>query len=1037
MLFPLTKPQRQIYDIEKFYSGGVGQLCGGILLDSLVPEETLDHVADALRRLNDALRLRIVRTGEGPMQEAVPYVPEHPEIFRFSSRKELDDFAAAWTREPLDPDRPLCEIRLAYLPDRCGILVKLNHMLGDEWSFLLLASQTCALLRGEEPEHGSFLDAVLGEEQYFHGGRLAQDRTYALEQFREREEPVFISDRPDGSPKNARLSFSFDAEQAARIRERAAEWGDSPFILFLTAFAVTVSRLHMNAESFYLGTEVRNRRSAAEKVTAGMFANTAALPVTLDNRLSFQENASRMRKSVTAMLRHQRFNYELTRQAVREVYGYEGKLFDAVLSYQNGAVRSAENAETLWFTGGAQSEALFLRIADHDDRGTFCLYYDYQTDKFTAEEIAALHERMERVLFDGIAHGERLLPELALLSGEERRTLDRLNNTAAEYDKGACVHTLFERQAALQRSAPALTDRDGTLTYGQLNDLANCAARSLIAQGIGPGDFVAFSLPRDRRLLAALLGILKAGAAYLPIDPEFPKERVDYMLWESRAKAYLTAENIDSLFSVKNGNTAESAIIAENTKPAESIKTTENTGNPQMMVSPESPCYAIYTSGSTGVPKGALMSHRGLVDLMSVNRFNPVPARMAEGDVRRVVSVGTVIFDLFGAETLMPLSMGLETLLADEESSRSQRELDALLSQTPAQAMLVTPTKLKSLMVDPARCGYLREMKMIVLGGEAVEPDLVEKLSRLTDAELYNVYGPAEAMWSTSGRIAGPNDITIGGPLANTQIHIVDRFLQPLPVGVTGEICVTGDVVGPGYLHNPERTAERFLPNPFGEGTLYRTGDLGRWRSDGRIDFLGRNDFQVKLKGIRMEPGEIELAIRTMPGVQEAAVGVRPDSQGRQALCAWYTGAVLSPGFLRRALGLRLPRTMIPQMYTHMDGFPLTASGKLDRRALPDPDSSLSSPNSVPYAPPEGKTEAVICAAMERVLDCGKIGRDDDFFDRGGDSLRLLELLTLMEQSGRPVRLSTLLENTTPRSLALAVENDSQNEKTAELLSVK
>ena len=1006
-MFPLTRPQRQIYDIEKYYRGTIGQLCGGILLDRLIPEDTLADTADRLRQINDALRLRIVETGEGPMQEAVPYAPERPEVQRFSSRKELEAWAAAWTREPLDAEGVRCEMRLAYLPDRCGILVKFDHMLGDEWSYLLMASQTCALLRGEEPESGSYLDAAASEEAYFRGTRPEQDRAYVLEQFRRRDEPLLLSSRPDGAAENARLSYSFDAAEAARIRGRAAEWGLSPFILFLTAFAVSVSRVRMNAEQFYLGTEARNRRSAAEKRTAGMFANTAALPVTLDNGRSFRENAALMRVSVTGMLRHQRFNYQQAKQVIRQEFGFEEKLFDTVVSYQTGMVQGAEGAETLWATGGAQSEALFLRIADHDDQGTFQLYYDYQTAKFTPEEIAALHERFCRILFDGIAHGEKRLPELALLSEAEKRTLARFNDTAADYDGEAGVHTLFERQAARQPSAPALTDRDGTLTYGQLNAMANRAARSLTARGVGPGDFVAFSLPRDRRLLAAMLGILKAGAAYLPIDPEFPRERVNYMLWESRAKEYLTADNIDGLF-----REAESGEYAE-------IDSDGGGGNPDIAVPPDSPCYAIYTSGSTGIPKGAQMSRRGLTDLMSVNRFNPVPARMARGDVRRVVSVGTVIFDLFGAETLLPLSLGIETLLADEEQSRSQHALNRLLARTPAQAMLVTPTKLKSLMVDPDQCGWLRGMKMIVLGGEAVEPDLVERLSRLTDAEVYNVYGPAEAMWSTSGIIRGPEDITIGAPLANTQIHIVDRFLQPLPVGVTGELCVAGDVVGPGYLHNPERTAERFLPNPFGPGTLYRTGDLARWRTDGRIDFLGRNDFQVKLRGIRIEPGEIELALRALPGVDEAAVGVRPDSRGRQTLCAWFTGASLSPGFLRRALGLRLPRTMIPQLYTHLDAMPLTASGKLDRRMLPDPAADV--PGDTAYAPPEGPAEAEICAAMEQALGCGKVGRDDDFFDRGGDSLRLLELLTLLEKTGRRVSLKTLLENTTPRSLALAM----------------
>lgn len=1006
-IFPLTRPQRQIYDSETYYGGAVGQLCVCLILRDTMEEAALSGVIDALRGCNDALRLHLVETPDGPAQMAAPYapLPAEPPLY-FSDRAALEEYAAAWAKEPMDRYSALCRLRAVLLPGRFGILVKLDHMAADEWSCVLLCNQIRALLRGEKPQGRSYRSFAGEEEAYFRGERPEKDRRYVLEAFRGREEPLLLASRPDSAPACARETFFLDTSEAARIRSCAAAWNVTPYTLFLTAFAAEISLTHRNAERFYLGTDVHNRANAAEKATVGMFATTVALPVLLCPEASFRENAEGMRRAVTEMLRHRRFNDILTRQELRREYGFEGKLFDAVLSYQSAAVQ-AEGAEleTLWVSGGVQAETLNLRISDREKRGSFRLDYDYRTDDFTADAIHRLHRRLSRLLSDGLdREGTVRLRDMELLTETERRMLRRFNDTAVAVPD-CCVHTLFERQAERRPEAPALTDRHGTLCYGELNALSNRVAHALMRRGASPGTFVAFSLPRDRRLAAVMLGILKSGAAYIPIGLHEPRKRVLHMLRESGAKYHVTAENIGELFSCTD------------------------TGNPALPVVSEQPCYAIYTSGSAGKPKGAMMSHRGIVNLMDANRFNPIPLRMARGDIARVISVTAATFDLFAMETLLPLTLGLETLLADEEQSCSQTALEQLFSAAPAQAMLLTPTKLKSLLVSPERRGFLRALKLLVLAGEALEADLAEMLAHLTEADIYNAYGPSEVMECTSGLVTAGQDVTIGAPLANTQIHILDRFLHPVPVGVAGEICIAGAVVGPGYLKAPELTAERFLPNPFGGGRLYRSGDLGRWRSDGRIDFLGRSDYQMKLRGVRVEPGEIEAAMRAVPGVADAAAAVYRDTAGRQLLCAYYTGALLSPTYLRRALGRSLPPVMIPQQYVHMDAFPLTATGKLSRRSLPAPDRSV--PAQTPYTPPESPLEAELCAAMERILGHGPVGRDHDFFDLGGDSLLILELFAALEQSGYRLPLRTLLENTTPRALAEALQRDITNQDIA------
>ena len=553
------------------------------------------------------------------------------------------------------------------------------------------------------------------------------------------------------------------------------------------------------------------------------------------------------------------------------------------------------------------------------------------------------------------------------------------------------IHFLFEEQAERNPNKVAIISCDRTLTYRELNEEANRIAHSLIERGIGVGDIVAFALPRKSYLISTMLGILKSGAAYLPIDPDYPQNRIEYMLSDSGAKLLISENNIKKL--LQNNSTV----------------------NPYINMSSDNICYCIYTSGSTGKPKGTLLSHAGVANYVD-NNNNNVVHKIIKSTYKSIVSVTTVCFDIFVTESLLPLTNGMEIILADEEQSKSQSELNALLKLTPADVIQTTPTKMKTLISSNRNLDYIEQVKAIILGGETLDNSLVEELRKITKAEIFNIYGPTETtVWATNGKIE--NDITIGKPIANTQIYITDRYMQITPIGVTGELCIAGDGVGAGYLNRPELTAEKFIDNPFGKGKLYKTGDLAYWREDGNIVYVGRNDFQVKIRGLRIELGEIENAMNSVDGVSQSVVVVRKNAEGRQLICAFYTGEEKQVKEIRSIIGKKLPKYMLPHIFTHIVEIPLTSSGKVNRKALPEIDLE-NIETTVEFVGPKNEAERNLVDSVKAVLNCEKVSTLDNFFDVGCDSLKAIELASKLESRGYEVQVKTIFECGTIQELA-------------------
>jgi amino acid adenylation domain-containing protein len=632
----------------------------------------------------------------------------------------------------------------------------------------------------------------------------------------------------------------------------------------------------------------------------------------------------------------------------------------------------------------------------------------YNTDLFapeTATRIAGhwtmLLERIVRAPGDPIS-------ELSLLTEEERyRQLVEWNATSADYPRGACVHELFTAQAQRSPDAVAVVFGDEHLTYRELDRRANRVAH-LLARSDAGGSLVAICVERSLDMLVGLLGILKCGAAYLPLDPRYPTDRLALMLEDSGAAVLLTHRRLLSTLPDHRGE-----VICLDDEPTAHLPD----GAPATSVTAEELAYVLYTSGSSGKPKGVRVPHRAVVNLLSSMAERP---GMGPGD--RVVAITTYTFDIAAVELWLPLITGGRTVIASRDVASDGRRLSGLVAACEATIMQATPTTWQ-ILIDS---GWRGQPGLVAMcGGETLTPRLADALLDRT-AAVWNLYGPTETtVWSTIAAVERGSPITIGRPIANTRVYILDRRRQPVPVGVAGEIAIGGDGVALGYLNRPDLTAERFVPDPFGpEGLMYLTGDLARYLPDGRIEHLGRLDHQVKVRGVRVELGEIEAVLGAAPEVTAAVVVAREQAPGDTRLVAYVVpdGPMPSPSELASRLRAALPEQMVPSIFVALDALPLSANGKIDRNALPVPRPAPAN-GATSSAMPRTTVEKRMAVIWSRVLGVDRVGIHDDFFELGGHSLLAVQLLIEVErQLGVEVPLASLLETFTVAGVAAIIE---------------
>ncbi len=969
----------------------------------------------------------------------------------------LERLVRAESARPFDLAHDLLlRVRLVYLTAAGGpaqpaeqvLLVVLHHIAADGWSLAVLMRELAVLysagVRGAPaplpPLPIQYSDFAAWQREHLAGAAAAA--RLARWQTRLAGAPALIelpTDRPRGAARSfhgATLHLRLDGALVGRLAALGAAAGATPFMTLLAAFAVLLAR-HSGQYDLVVAAPSAGRPRRALEPLIGYFTNTLPLRIDLAGHPTFLELLQRVRDTTQAALTDQDLPFgRLVETLAPPRVGSHDPLVQIAFALQNIPFAAADfegiAARPLDLDLPGVRAELELHLWERpwlEPPGTLFGEICYSTALFDAATVARLLERFQVLLAAIAADPGVRIGALPLLGAHERRQLlETWNDTATAFAPVPCVQALFEDWADRTPTAPAVLYEDDaggehTLDYGTLNACANRLARQLIAFGIGPEQTVGLCLEPSLERLVGLLGVLKAGAAYVPLDPAYPAARLGFLLEDCRPALVLIQASTRDLVA---GHGVPVLCLDLNPDLDADLdgprRATAPADNPPRRVGPDGLAYIVYTSGSTGMPKGVQVEHRGLCNVaqVAVQMFGLRPAD-------RLLQFAAFGFDVASYEIWSAFAAGATLYLASRERMAPGEPLLALLARRRISCLALTPSALRALPV-----AALPALRVLLLGGEPSPPDLVAAWRH--GRQVVNVYGPTEAtIWATASPCADPHEpAVIGWPIANTSAYVLDDLGEPAPIGVAGELYLGGVGVARGYHGRPALTRERFVPNPFGPGRLYRTGDRARRRADGQLEFLGRVDRQIKIRGVRVEPGEVEAALCADPRVTAAAVVVREDRPGDRRLVAYVVpagsedaGPALRAQLLIR-LRTRLPDYLVPAAIIALAALPLTANGKLDTAALPAPTLARGGGGGGGGAggqnPPRDATEAAVARVWQEVLGVSAVGRDDDFFDLGGHSLLATAIISrLRAELGVGLPLRALFQSRTVARLATLI----------------
>ena len=1012
----LTTPQQNIWNLQKYYAdSAISNICGAIFYDTRLRTDILSQAINKEIELQTGLRLQFCEIDGKPAQYVADYTYQDIPVRVFNTKEDYAVFANDFARQPVKlTGGKMYEFCIVEVEGRSGFIVKASHLISDAWSFSLFAHEITSfyntLATGEQiPENDfSYIDYIETEKQYLKSEKYANDRKFWAEKYPAMPEKSIIkySVSPISKLSSDRFSCQLSEADTKSIDDFCSESGISQAVLFESAIMAYLARINEENTSVTIGIPVLNRSTKKEKSTVGMYISTMPLTVPVSRQMTAAELCEEITSAHREIFRHQKYPYQNILQMIREKYNFSGSLFDVMVSYQNA--KTEASGKTEWYSNGYSETPLELHIDNRDSTSHYTVTVDYQTELFSSSaEIELLVNRIVGIIRQVISAPDMTVVQLDILTeSEKQKVIYDFNDTAVDYPRDKCVHELFSEQVAKTPDKVALIFEDKQFMYKQLDEMSNSLAHYLREKGVKPNDIVPIISQRSYLAVVAMFAVLKAGGAYMPVDPAYPKDRIDYMINDAGSSIALTCGYNEPL--------AVETIVLDgfdfsiNCTPIKNVNT------------PDDLCYLIFTSGSTGKPKGAMLKHSGVINF--ANCRNPfVKAVFANCNI--ILAIGAFTFDISVVEIYIPLLNGLCTVVANEESINNPDLLAHIILINSVDFVHATPTRLSYYLNSNSFESAICNIKTILTAGESFTPDLLEKIRKSTNAIIYNGYGPTETTVGCSFAIIEKADnITIGKPIANTQIYILDKNRKPLPIGVAGELCISGEGVGKGYLNRPELTAEKFIPNPFIDGkTMYCTGDLARWLEDGEIEYLGRIDTQVKIRGLRIELGEIESVMSSFDGIHMTAATDKRDENGRQYLVGYYTAdSDIDEKALRRHLSAKLPKYMVPNYFVHLDEMPMTASGKTDRKNLPLPEFTASNEE---YVAPETETEITVAAIWSRLLKTDRIGKDSDFFDLGGDSLMVISLLAELESSfNTQLSMKDIMENPVLEKMAVLID---------------
>ena len=1038
-LFPTSIDQERLWFIEQLQPGNAAyNIFSASRIKGPLDASLMERVVNELVARHEVLRTTFTVVDDQPMQfihqqmhvkltpfdlQSLPLEEREQEALRLVT----EDFS-----RPFDLEKgPLLRVGLLRLAENDHVLhVNMHHTVTDRWSGAIFEQETGVLyeaLAHNKPSSLPELAIQYVDYALWQRSRAESEIYRAQAEYWKRrlsgapfvlEVPTDFPRPPMQNFRGARVYARYSKTLLNKLRDLSRREGVTMFTLALAAYKALLYR-YTNQDTILVGTTFANRNRPELQNMVGYLLNLIVLSTDVSGNPTFRELLQRERATVLEGFANQDLPFGKLVQELRPTQdASRNPIVQHSLIYLDFPELTV--METLGLTAkhldidnGASRFDMTLAMTETGEG--YEVDIEYPTDLYRRERIERMTKHLENILESVVADPAQRLLELPLLSGDEKRQLlIEWNDTTIEYPSEQCIHELFEAEVRRRPGDVALVFEDERFTYTELNEQANRVARYLREAGVETGGLVGLFTSRSLRMVVGLLGILKAGAAYVPLDERYPAERLTFMLKDSGARVLLTEERLLEKLPHYDGRIVYLDAEWDNISQC-------NAENLDHRITYEHRSYVIYTSGSTGQPKGVEVSHRAVVNLL-----NSMLSKKALNATDTMLAVTTLSFDIAATEIYLPLIAGGCVVIASREVAADGIQLAKLLASSGATVMQATPATWRML-ID---AGWQGDARLKVFStGEALDRSLADQLLERC-AEVWNLYGPTEtAIFSAVLRVtSGPGPVPIGPAIANTRFYIVDRFMNPVPIGIYGELCIGGTGLARGYLDRPELTAEKFVPDPFGSqpgARLYRTGDLMRYCDDGNLEFGGRLDHQVKVRGFRIELGEVEAALSRHHSVRAAVVVAHEGRSGDQRLVAYVVGNKELPtaGEWRTFLIQRLPEYMIPSLFISLEELPLLPNGKVNRRALPVPDASRPELRKA-FAAPRNPTEARLVELWTNVLALNQVGIHDDFFELGGDSILATRLVSRVRRVfGVELPLRELFWKPTVFELASLVED--------------
>lgn len=1013
-LFPLTYPQKSIILTDDYYSDPhISVTAGYLTIEEEIDFSLLEKVLNKMVENHEVLRTSFIKKEDLVYQYCKEYKPFPIEKIKITSNEELDEYASQITFD-IYKDPLIKFVLFETSPHHGGIFYAAHHSIMDAWSVSLLIENTFIAYdvfknnqNHEILEKSSYQSFVKSEKEYLNSEKYEKDKAYWNETF---STPIEYLDLR----KNTSAFDTISERKRFLVNHNVADFCKennlSTFAMFFAAFTIYLGRIY-RTKDLTIGTPVLNRSSRPERQTLGMFVSTLPFRTHIDESLTIRQYIDAISAQQMGILRHQKYPYSELLSSYAEKFGRVSNLYDVMFSYQNARTdqnKFSSHLDVTWAFTGRQAESLVVNVSDLGGQGELVVDYDFLKSIFSSEQITSMHQRICSILDQMMQNMGQNIQEIDIVTPEEKEALlNTFNQTYQQFDSKATIASLFEKAVQKHRGSIALALEERTMTYQELNQKVNALAFMLKQKGITNNSVVGLMFYRSFEMIISQLAVLKLGAAYLPIDPVYPKERIEYMLQDSGCHFILKSSSIP----FQNEAIQAIDIAEENLTPLTKF---------QVQSHPDDLAYIIYTSGSTGKPKGVQIKNKNICNTLLWRRF-----LYHFDEEMHVLQIPSFSFDSSVEDIFTPLISGSKLILLKQSNTNFDISMmKDIIERHDANEMLVVPSFYNVLLNELSE--KLQHFKHIIVAGEGFSSALVEKhYELLPKVPLYNEYGPTEnSVCSTYYQFNAPDTtVYIGTPISNVKCYVLNEHLKLQPFDTKGELYVSGPGVSDGYIGREDLNKERFLENPFHPAfKMYKTGDIVTINSEGNLTFCERADYQVKYNGYRINLGEIETTISKYLKIPNVIALIKKVNDTSVLTAFIETDRKIDEAELKRNLKKFLTHYMIPKDIITLAKFPATPNGKIDRKAL---ENYTYQKKEQPITPPRDELDRKILKIWENILNKQSIGIDDNIFDIGGDSLSIISIQSALFKEDIKIRSQELFETPTIRSLSDKIRQNS------------